>query len=166
MGSKKLPEWADDVIVEDLSAKEKTVRDVFVKQYLYDYDARSAVVRVGFSANYAEYYADKFMSEPYVLRRILDLEQKQSHLEVTKKAKALVIRRLHEQANFKGKGSSHAARITALSKLAQLYDMEPEKKFDLSNQSGVMIVPAMQSPKDWGEGAKDSQSKLKAKVKE
>jgi hypothetical protein len=166
MGSKKLPKWADDVIVEDLTVEEKNVRDVFVKQYLYDYDARSAIVRVGFSVNYAEYYADKFMAEPYVLRKILEQEQKQSHVEVTKKAKALVIRRLHEQANYKGRGSSHSARIAALSKLAQLYNMEPEKKFDLTGQSGVMAVPAMQSPKDWGEGAKDSQSKLKSKVKE
>lgn len=166
MGSKKIPKWAEGIIVEDLSPEEKNVRDVFVRQYLYDYDSRAAVVRVGFSANYAEYYAEKFMSEPYVLRRILDQEQRQSHIEVTKKAKALVIRRLHEQANYKGPGASHAARITALSKLAQLYDMEPEKKFDVSASSGVMVVPAMQSPKDWGEVAKDSQTKLKKKVKE
>lgn len=156
--------WAEEAKAAELSAKEKELRDKFVDEYLLDFDQTAAAIRVGFSASFAQTYAEKFMSEPYVRQHIAAL---QTALAEDDKLEAELDRRriraaLMREAHYRGPGSSHAARVSALAKLASILDMDaPTKiKSDLTMRGGVMMVPAIASLEEWEKAAQASQSDL------
>lgn len=117
------------VMQPELTPREKALRDEFVKQYLLDYDAWAACIRVGFLKSVAGQYAQELMECPYVRQQItarttapaaggeteLRLEQAQ--------IKASLMR----EAHYRGPGSSHAARVAALGKLATLAQMDVDE---------------------------------------
>jgi len=156
--------WAEEAKAAELSAKEKELRDKFVDEYLLDFDQTAAAIRVGFSASFAQTYAEKFMSEPYVRQRIAAL---QTALAEDDKLEAELDRRriraaLMREAHYRGPGSSHAARVSALAKLASILDMDaPTKiKSDVTMRGGVMMVPAIASLEEWEKAAQASQGDL------
>jgi hypothetical protein len=53
-----------------LSEREQAVRDVFVSEYLKDFDAYRACIRMGFLAAFAVDQAKAFMQDGYILRKI------------------------------------------------------------------------------------------------
>lgn len=53
-----------------LNAREQAVRDVFVAEYMKDFDPYKACVRMGFLAAFAIDQAKTFMADGYVLRKI------------------------------------------------------------------------------------------------
>jgi hypothetical protein len=53
-----------------LDAREQAVRDLFVNEYLKDFDAYRACIRMGFLAAFAIEQAKTFMGDGYVLRKI------------------------------------------------------------------------------------------------
>ena len=57
------------------SGQEKALRDLFVQEYIKDFDPFQACLRVGFQAAFAVEYAKKFMGEAYVQRRITELQR-------------------------------------------------------------------------------------------
>lgn len=71
------------------------------------------------------------------------------------------------EAHYRGPGSSHAARVAALGKLASIRDMDaPTKiKADLSMRGGVMMIPAIANLEDWEKAAQASQSSLQEDAK-
>lgn len=58
---------------EGLSAQECQLRDLFVQEYLKDFDPHAACLRVGFLSAFATVYAQQFMNEGYVQRQIAAL---------------------------------------------------------------------------------------------
>lgn len=54
----------------ELSLREQAVRDMFVSEYLKDFDAYRACIRMGFLAAFAVDQAKTFMSDGYVLRKL------------------------------------------------------------------------------------------------
>lgn len=156
--------WAEEAMAQDLSPKEKDLRDKFVSEYLIDYDQTAAAIRIGFSASFAQTYAEKFMTEPYVRKAIADLQNAMADDE---KIEVELDRRriraaLMREAHYRGPGSSHAARVSALAKLASIRDMDaPTKiKSEVALRGGVMMVPGIASLEEWEKAAQASQTDL------
>lgn len=163
------------------TAKEQDERDRFVVEYLKDYSAFHAAVRIGYSdADMALQIAKDFLIEPYVARAISNAERARAlHLQDDESSfelpqgfaphkegddKQRILSQLFKEAYYNGPGSSHSARVTALTTLAKLYKMD-EKQGKAVN-TNVMVVPAMGSVDDWEAHAAPQQEKLKQTVTE
>lgn len=59
-----------DFFVEELSDQAKAIRNQYVNEYMKDFNAFDACIRIGFQPSFAREYAQKWMSEPYVLQEI------------------------------------------------------------------------------------------------
>lgn len=153
-------DWADEV---KLSTREKALRDLFVKEYLVDFDAISACLRCGFTSVTAQQYAHKFMEEGYVQKKLATEQAKFGSVDDVDSKEALkqqIITGLIREAHNRGTGSSHSARVAALSKLASIVGLDAVNKLMAGEQSGVMMVPAIASLDDWEAAAQASQEKL------
>lgn len=116
-----------------LTAREKAVRDAFVKEYFKDFDYLRACTRVGFVESDAKEYAVKFRFCPYIQGQIAERQNQQpeEHSELDHDAiRAKLINGLLEDAVYNGHGASHGARVKAKSELARLLDMEPARKVE------------------------------------
>lgn len=156
--------WNEMVLSPVLTSSEKALRDKFVTEYLIDYDAWAAALRVGFIKSVAATYAEELMADPYVRQQLTERQRK---IAADPKAEALENRRRTEmallrEAHYKGPGSTHSARVQALAKLASIYDMDApiKTKNETTHRGGVMLVPAPMAAKDWEKAALDSQGAL------
>lgn len=148
--------------------REKALRDLFVKEYLVDYDSIGAAMRVGYNRGIAKEYAVRLMDEPYVMRQIA--KQEGAPIEESEDVlKKRIMAGLIREANYRGAGSSQAARVAALGKLAQLNGMEPatRMKTELTGPNGEplqgpgqFIIPGVMTPEQWETAVKKQQSDL------
>lgn len=125
---KSLDSFTRAALHPELTESEKQIRNAFVREYLEDYDHIAAAIRIGFMKSFAEDYAHKFMAEPYVQNRIKELELDAGIETDADRTKRQILAGLKREANYRGEGSSHGARVTALTNLAKLYGMEPATK--------------------------------------
>jgi hypothetical protein len=145
--------------------REKALRDFFVKEYLVDYDAVAAAHRIGYGKSYAKEFSARFMQEPYVLRQIAKSEGfvNTESPEDRESAKRRIMAGLTREANYRGPGSSQAARVAALSKLAQLHGMDFDakpKELDNNPAEGAFVVPGVMTPEQWAAAAEKQQEDL------
>ena len=157
-------------LVEDSAAeynfREKSLRDLFVAEYLNDFDQVKAAQRCGFQFQFAIEFARKFMDEPYVQQQIkrvkLGQDQPIDEKEEERLNKKRIFATLFQEAHYHGPGSSHAARVSALGKLAVMYGMEAPKKTEatVTHKGGVMAVPGIASLDEWEVTASKSQDAL------
>lgn len=123
--------WVTEAINEEpLSQREKELRDKFVNQYLVDYDYTAAAVRIGFLGIVAVEYGSRFRYDPYVQRAIARStgSQYDDPESVKKLHRQRVLNGLMKESNYRGMGSSHGARVSALSKLATIHGLEAPTK--------------------------------------
>ncbi len=162
-------DWTHTIQYADtLSPHEMALRDLFVKEYMFDYNWTHAAMRCGFNGTLAQEYGSRFSQDPYVLWRIeqAELQIAKQTPEDAKDAEAFerqrVIESLKREANYKGPGASAAARVSALKALASIHGLDAPKrtKIDLNGTRAVMIVPAVASVEDWETIAKESQEQL------
>lgn len=108
--------WAadGDDAEPELSPRECALRDAFVREYLLDYNAGLAAIRLGYKASVANTYASRFLDEPYVQRKIKECER--GNNDVATVIKSGLIR----EANYSGSGASHSARVSALTQLSRI----------------------------------------------
>ena len=156
-------DWAQ--LEPELSPTEKSLRDLFVNEYLVDYSPISAAQRCGFQHAFAKDYAIKFMQEAYVQKQIKNVEQSKPAAGEDKEEeydKRRIKKKLLEEAFFTGAGSSHAARVSALGKLAAIYGMDAPLKSEqtVTHKGGVLMVPAISDVNSWETVAQESQQKL------
>lgn len=110
-----------------LSDAERALRDRFVTEYLEDFNVFAAAQRVGYNDEYAKTWGPKLFHEPYVQRRIaemqkeLDIDEKETH-------RRRIISTLYRESNYFGPGSSHGARVAALSKLSAMFGFDAPVK--------------------------------------
>ncbi len=151
---------------QELSSHEKDLRDLFVAEYLVDYDQVAAAIRCGFAQSFAADYAKKFMGEPYVQNKLkneqLDTPTTKLAVESEEKVhKRKIIAALMREAH--NSMISGAARVGALSRLAAIYGMDQAGKKDSdpgNARGGVMLVPAIADINMWEAAAVASQEKL------
>lgn len=151
-------------VAEDLTQQERELRDLFVQEYLLDHDSYAAAIRVGFQEQYAHQYAQQFMGESYVRKLISDLQHQapEDPKAFEEETKRKIVASLFREANYRGPGSGHGARVAALAKLASLFDMDKPTKVEqtITHRGGVMAVPGIASLDAWEAQAVASQEKL------
>lgn len=148
---------------KEMTEREKALRDAFVSEYLVDYDQVRAAMRCGFNRQFAQEYAKLFMDEPYVQKRINEVRfMKTDERALEEYDKARIKSSLMHEAHYHGPGSSQAARVAALGKLAAMYGMEAPKKIEanVAHRGGVMAVPGIAALDDWEQTASASQDEL------
>lgn len=152
--------WDNRVMEPELSSAEKTLRDQFVKEYLFDFDAYQACMRVGFANQFASDYARRLMGEPYVQRRIAELSKvsPSDEKEQAEQDKLLTLRVLREAAQR----GPYASRVAAAAKLAAILGLDAPVKSsqEVLHRGGVMMVPSIANLDDWEQAAEATQSKL------
>lgn len=153
----------------ELSLREIQLRDKFVKEYLQDYNPLAAAIRIGYPKGYAREMAVRLMEEPYVVRKIQQLEQtpeEEDPIVIKKRIHASLMR----EAHYHGPGASQAARVAALAKLAQMHGMDAPTRTqtELTGAdgqpllSGTFVVPGVMTTEDWEKAAEEQQQKLTA----
>lgn len=153
-----------------LNNKEEESRKEFVKEYMFDRNPINAAIRCGYVKAVAVRIADRYMSEPYVLRAIRKAEEEfdyQDRKELTAIKRKVVNRLTTEIDNFSIDADAKT-RIAASNSLGKLLDMEPNKRVDIHSTGGspVMVVPGIASIEDWEKAASESQSKLQDDTQE
>jgi propanediol utilization protein len=143
-----------------LTESEMALRNEFVRNYLIDYDEVLACMRVGFSKAFAETWAIRLMSEPYVQQRITTLTQTtpDDEGEQERLDKELTLSVLREAAQR----GPYSSRVAAAAKLAAILGMDKPiaNTLDITNRGGVMIVPGTASIDDWETTAVKAQQDL------
>lgn len=156
-----------DNLAADLTHREKALRDHFVNEYLVDYDAKSAAIRVGYGSSYAHEMSVRLMQCPYVLQQI-SVKESTNEEESTEVMRKRVIQGLIREANYKGPGCSPSARVAALAKLAEIQGLyaPTRSKTELTGPDGqplgggVFVVPGICSVEDWEKMAAAQQAAL------
>lgn len=149
----------------ELTFREKALRDKFVGEYLIDYNPLAAAIRIGYPKGYAKEYAARFMEEPYVLNKIREQESTSEDV-TTDVMKKRIMAGLVREANYNGPGSSQAARVAALSKLAQMHGMDAPRRTEITGADGAplgegaFVVPGVISVEDWERAAEEQQAAL------
>lgn len=111
---------------------EKALWTKFVQEYVKDFNAVEACVRVGFGLTYALVYAPIFLSKPFVIRAVADYKAK---IPVNEKAeedldKSLVIATLREAAQ---NGKQRVAAALGLARIRGM-DVPVDKSGDALQQ--------------------------------
>ena len=152
----------EEIVELTYSSREQALRDLFIKEYTVDFDAMAAAMRCGFTSVMAPQYAQQFMLEPYVKRRIshLSIHGEGNETEQREFNKKRIVAGLMREAHYNGPGSSHAARVAAFSRLAQILGLDAEQK-NQGISGGVMVVPEIANVDDWENIAAAQQEKLR-----
>ena len=168
------PDWTAYIErSKELDHDARVIRERVVSEYLYDFNWTRACLRCGFRAEFAEDNGKRFRNDPYCIWRVKTLARERN-LEVRNDVtpeqaldeqaakRADVLSALEREANYFGPGSSAAARVSALGKLAQLRGMEPVKQAKIEHKMpGVMVAPGIASVADWESVAQGTQEKLR-----
>lgn len=157
-----LPEFTgvDDAPTDQ---RQKALHDLFISEYLVDFNQTDAAQRCGFQREFAIEYGQRLMATPYVKRRIKELQlMKVDEVQDAEYNKVRVKAALIREAHYHGPGSSQSARVAALAQLSKLYGMEAPKKSEatVTHRGGVMAVPGIATMDDWEAAAVQSQVEL------
>jgi hypothetical protein len=166
--------FVDPGSVEDVASRlthrERALRDLFVKEYLTNYNALEAAIRVGYGQSYAKEYAVRFMNCPYVMSQISKMETTADEASPDAMRK-MVIRGLIREANYTGPGASAGARVAAFAKLAAIQGLDAPKKsiHEMTGPDGqpiatggVFVVPGVATIEEWAAVAEKQQADLVA----
>ena len=168
------PDWTAYIErCSELDHDARVIRERVVSEYLYDFNWTRACLRCGFRAEFAEDNGKRFRNDPYCIWRVKTLARERN-LEIRPDAtpeqvldeqatkRADILGALEREANYFGPGSSAAARVSALGKLAQLRGMEPVKQAKIEHKvPGVMLSPGIAKVGDWEAVAQVTQEKLR-----
>ncbi len=150
----------------DLSQREIALRDLFVAEYLVDYDMMKAAMRCGFAQQMAVEYGQKLFYDSYVQVKLsrIGIGKNDGSEETVAYDKKRIQEALMREAHNYGPGSSHAARVSALKALAEIHSLVERKvagqKSANAPQGGVMTVPAIADLTEWEQAASASQDAL------
>jgi phage terminase small subunit len=97
----------------------------FVDEYLVDLNAIQAAVRAGYSAKTARSICEENLTKPDIRAAIVaaqEARQKRTQIDAD-----WALKRLKDEAEYHGKGSSHAARVAAITTAMKHLGMLNEK---------------------------------------
>ena len=127
------------VTFESLTGKQQ----LFVSEYLIDFNATQAAIRAGYSVKTAEVMGSKLLKNPRIKPFIdieLDRRQNENRIDAEK-----VIEGLHELA-FKKKDISDANRIRALELLGKHFGVFSINNDDSSTEIKITLPQGMNLP--------------------
>jgi len=111
-----------DFYVPEFSPEEKAMRLCFVEEYLKDFDAVLACVRMGFHIEYAKQFSTRFMEEPYTLKLIQENRLKSAAVDDVERDKNLIIQTLREATQH----GPYVSRVAAAKALAEIRGMSKQ----------------------------------------
>jgi hypothetical protein len=110
---------------------EKQLRDAFVEEYLTDFDAFNACIRIGFNPSNSVIYSKSLMEESYVQKQISLKERRRqkSDEDQTTEDKELVLSVLRKAAQ----NGPFATRVAAAAKLATILGLDKPAPVDTND---------------------------------
>jgi phage terminase small subunit len=153
---------------KELTGDEYLLREAFVQEYMKTRNAYKACIALGFMEAYAQDWAKALMGEGIVRRLISKSEREEDSAEGSIERQRKYRAWMETEATYYGPGSSHGSRVSAISHLMRMEGMEAPTKAETEviHKGGVMMVPALTNPDEWGSLATKSQAELKANVKD
>lgn len=161
--------FIDPLLAEKpLTEEEYLLRVEFVKAFMRTRNAYKACIEIGFMDAYAADWAKAFMGEGIVRRLISQAEREEDTDEAAQERQRKYRAWMEHEATYYGPGSSHGSRVSAIAHLMKMEGMEAPVKTEteVTWKGGVMMVPALTSPDEWGNLAAKSQADLKQSVKD
>lgn len=170
--NQEVPGWSNSIVYAlNLSEPEMALRKKFVDEYLVDYNRTAACLRCGFSPALAQEYSMRLWNDAYVQHLLAVRTYKKQHDDndpgaeerEKQQTRQQIIEALKREAFYKGPGSSQAARVAALSKLAAMFGLDKGALTGEDNdlpKGGVMVVPMMMNAEQWENTAKAAQAQL------
>ena len=129
-------------------------------------DERTAAIAVGVHVDTVDDFISKAREHPEVLRILVEDKMARPDFNDKDSVKEYVFKNLWKEATFKGIGSNHSARITALTKIADLAGIEAPQQMDANAiNGGVMAIPVI-SAADWDKSCEEMQVALKAAARD
>lgn len=116
-------------MADSLTKQERSLRQRFVEEYLADYDAVGAAIRLGYQEAFAQQYAKQFLTEPYTLKLIKEREAEFGILTEEDQHRKKIVAGLYREAH--SRFNSGAARVAALTQLAKIIGIEAPLKTEL-----------------------------------
>lgn len=113
-------------LADTLTKQEKALRQRFVAEYLADYDAFAAAIRLGYQEAFAQQYAKQFLTEPYTLKLIKEKEAEFGILTEEDQHRKKIVAGLYREAH--SRFNSGSARVAALTQLAKIIGIEAPVK--------------------------------------
>lgn len=113
-------------LADTLTKQEREVRRRFVEEYLTDYDAIAAAIRLGYQEAFAQQYAKQFLLEPYTLRLLKEKEAEFGILTEEDQHRKKIVAGLYREAH--SRFNSGSARVAALTQLAKIIGIEAPVK--------------------------------------
>lgn len=115
-------------MADTLTKAEKALRDRFVDEYVKDYDAFCAALRIGYAEAFAAQYSQQFLREPYTQQRLSKVQEEIGETNEDTQHKKRIIAGLYRLANERGMGSSHGGRVAAYNTLVKVLGLEAPVK--------------------------------------
>lgn len=116
-------------MADTLTKQERALRQRFVEEYLADYDAFAAAIRLGYQEAFAQQYAKQFLTEPYTLKLIKEKEAEFGILTEEDQHRKKIVAGLYREAH--SRFNSGSARVAALTQLAKIIGIEAPVKTEL-----------------------------------
>lgn len=116
-------------MADTLTKQERSLRQRFVEEYLADYDAVGAAIRLGYQEAFAQQYAKQFLTEPYTLKLIKEREAEFGILTEEDQHRKKIVAGLYREAY--SRFNSGSARVAALTQLAKIIGIEAPVKTEL-----------------------------------
>lgn len=142
-----------------LNNKMRARYDRFVAEFVFDYNASQAMMRMGYAQAGASVRAHTWLKHPYVQWKLKDYVNK---LEAqTLCTRGNVIAMLVREANYYGPDGNAASRVAACRQLAKALGLNVLKIEQEVRNVSVMEVPMVPSTEDWSSAARESQRQLR-----
>lgn len=170
---RKRPEIVKDeednfVNFDHLQTRTKLLRKKFVNEYLKDFNASRALLRMGYKYDLkvANAYAGKWMGEAYTQYLIAEAMEKMDEQAIVDRKEVLLGLKREAHAPDVPFSSNASTRISALRSLAKILGMEIVKAdVNMTIGGGVMAIPLSGSPEEWEKATQLAQAKLKEAVR-
>lgn len=116
-------------LADTLTKQERLLRQRFVAEYLDDYDAVGAAIRLGYQEAFALQYSKKFLTEPYTLKLIKEKEAEFGILTEEDQHRKKIVSGLYREAY--SRFNSGSARVSALTQIAKIIGIEAPVKSEV-----------------------------------
>lgn len=103
----------------------------FVQEYIVDYNATQAAKRAGYSEKTAYSNGQRLLKHAEVQAAIKEIQDKATDKAIVDRN--MVLAGLLKEAEFKGQGASHAARVSAWEKIGKTMGMFIDKTENNTN---------------------------------
>lgn len=159
-------ESADFINFDDIKPAVKLMRQAFAREYLKDFNATQAVLRMGYKygRTTASTKGSQWLNDAYTQHYIAELIEKADEKTIVSRNRVLA--GLLRESEYFGEDGGAASRISALRSLAKILGMEITKiEGNMTIGGGVMAIPLSGSPEEWEKAAQVAQEQLKKTVR-